>query len=80
MGVTSDLGLVWVIYPDQPITRRKWRHLAKGVGTDRGFADSRFGTMIEAILEREPAQIVLKLPNGKDCIITAAPTSNKDLD
>ena len=80
MAKLISTGLGWVIHPDQPITRRKWRHLAHAPETGDGFADARFGAMIDAILEHDPAQIVLKLPSGRDCVISRVPRPRKDLD
>lgn len=71
-------GLVWEVYPDQPITRRKWRHVARSPDGEAGLIHGRFGPLLEAILEHDPAQIVVKLPNGMDCAITRLPQQQKE--
>jgi hypothetical protein len=78
MGRLIPTGLRWVIDPDQSITRRKWRHYASAPEIDYGFAHVAFGPLIDMVLEHDPAEIRLRLPSGRDCVIYRVPTQDKE--
>ena len=74
MGLSKPTGAVWLIQPDCPITRRKWYHVAAPREGDDRMADRQIGRMIAAILERDPAEIRIELPDGRLCRIERIPT------
>jgi len=78
MGLNLPQGAVWHIWPDCPVTRRKWYHMAVPDGEGDGISDRRFGALVAAILEHDPASMVLHLPDGRQCSIERLPPPKKD--
>lgn len=80
MELGNPRGAVWTIYPDCPVTRRKWYHKAVCGDEFPGYSSRRFEECLKAVLEHDPAEILLQLPDGPLCRIERLPPARKEPD